>query len=83
MERILEDMTDDELIAHIRANLMGGHMSYEAARGELLRRATLKVANEVRKFNRCSTLLALAMIGLTVVIGVMTAAQVYLARLAH
>ena len=83
MQRTIEDMSEDELQAHIRANLMMGHASYEAARGELLRRATLRVAGEVRKFNRCSTILAVAMIGLTVVIGVMTAVQVYFARLAH
>ena len=72
MERILEDMSEDELIAHVRSNLTGGHMSYEAARGELLRRAMLCVTSEVRKFNRCSTFLASVMIALTIAICYLT-----------
>lgn len=77
MQRILEDMSDEELVAHIRGNLTGGHMSYEAARGELLRRATLRVSEEVRKFNARSTWFASVMIVLTIAIAVLTAVMIW------
>lgn len=78
MNTILEDMSEQELLQHIRDNATGGHMSYEAARQVLLTRAMSKVADEVSKFNRSSSILAWAMIILTVLIGCLTAAQVYL-----
>jgi hypothetical protein len=78
----LLDMSDDDLRKEF-GRLSGGSLDFAFYASELNRRAALRVADEVRKFNKCSTFLAVRMIALTIGIGVLTAFQVYFARLAH
>lgn len=92
-----ENKSDDELREWVDGKAVVGSSASEYAQRELLRRSTVKVADEARalaagvdklcilieRFDRSSSRLARWMLGLTIVIGVLAVAQVVIACLAY
>ena len=83
MTRNPKEWSEAEIDKYLSGGAQPGSPVYDAAHMELLMRATVRVSEDVRKFDRSSTKLAKRMLWLTVAIGALAVAQVVVGVLGH